>query len=410
MAYNFSELQSEVKRRSTRDQGGTQFDTAIKNAINTSLFRISREAPWMQLRRKHVFPTVGQYTTGTLTATNGSNIFTGSGTLFVTNGITVGRRVLIGGSTQRYVITEVNSETQFKTNLNYDQTSASNLTFTFYGQEEYNMPPQLGRIGVVWHEALGFPYTLEYSTDLEFYMASVPIENQNIPIYYRMWGEDWVITQPLEPSVITISSSSSSDVSKSITIFGDVAGYPDSEVIITNGSDGTTTVSSTKTFQNIERVVKSSSTAGRITVTANTGTSTVAVIPAGYTDSGFMYRKVQLWPLPKTVFNINVQYYKEPDRLVNDGDVHELGSEFDEALLLLSCAKIKYQENQKEANNYFSLYQDELRVLRRYNMDRNMDWRPGLKRPSQRRGRRGFLNKNVIWEQLGGNFGPGSTR
>jgi hypothetical protein len=95
---------------------------------------------------------------------------------------------------------------------------------------------------------------------------------------------------------------------------------------------------------------------------------------------------------------------------VNDGDIHELGMEFDEAIILLACAKIKYQENQKEANNFFSLYKDELAVLRRYNMDRNLDWRPILKRPSQRRGRRGFLNKNIVWDQLGGNYGPQQYR
>ena len=34
MAFIFSELKNEVKRRSTTDQGGTQFDAAIKNIIN----------------------------------------------------------------------------------------------------------------------------------------------------------------------------------------------------------------------------------------------------------------------------------------------------------------------------------------------------------------------------------------
>lgn len=409
MSYTFSELQSEVKRRATRDQGGTQFDTAVKNAINTSLFRLSRECPWLQMRRKHTFATVGTYTTGTLTATNGSNSFTGSGTAFLTNA-TIGRRVKIGSSTQRYIITEINSDTAFKTNLNFDGTSASNLSYTMYGQEEYNMPEQLGRVGCIWHERLGFPYEMEYVTDLEFYSASSPIENQYIPIYYRMWGDNWVIQQPFEPSVVTVASSATADTSKAITVFGDVAGYPDYEVITTNGSNGTTPVAGSKLFQSIERVTKSASTTGRISVTANTGNCSVAVLPVGNTTSGIQYRKIQLWPLPSDVFNVNVQYYKEPYRLVNDGDIHELGMEFDEAIILLACAKIKYAENQKEANNFFTLYRDELAVLRRYNMDRNLDWRPVLKRPSQRRGRRGFLNKNIVWDQLGGNYGPQQYR
>jgi hypothetical protein len=407
MSYTYIELQNEVKRRATRDQGGTQFDTAVKNAINTSLFRLSRECPWLQMRRKHTIATVGTYTTGTLTGTSGSNVFTGVGTDFITASISPGRRCKIGSSTQRYVITEVNNLGQFKTNLNFDSTTASGLSYTIYGQEEYNAPEQLGRIGLMWHERLGFPYQMEYTTDLEFYSASSPIENQYIPIYYRMWGDNWVIQQPLEPSVITVYSSSAADTSQSITIFGDVAGHPDSEVI---SLSGVTLISGTKIFQNVERVAKSDSTEGRISVTANTGNALVATLPTGLTTSGVHYRKIQVWPLPSDVFNINVQYYKEPYRLVNDGDIHELGMEFDEAIILLACAKIKYQENQKEANNFFSLYKDELAVLRRYNMDRNLDWRPILKRPSQRRGRRGFLNKNVVWDQLGGNYGPQQYR
>jgi hypothetical protein len=410
MSYLFSELQDEVKRRATRDQGGTQFDTAIKNAINTSLFRLGRECPWLQMRRKHTFATVGTYTIGTLVAVNGSNVFNGSAfpyTAFLTN-MTVGRRIKIGSSTQRYVVTEINGDMQFKTNLNYDGVSASGLSYMLYGQEEYNMPEQLGRVGGIWHEKLGFPYLMEYTTDLDFYSASSPIENQYIPIYYRMWGENWVIQQPFSPSVVTVVSSSVTDgTSVTITVTGDVAGYPDTETITTNG---TTSVSGSKVFQNIERVSKNATSVGRITVSTNSTNCTVAVLPTGLTTSGMQYRKIQVWPLPSDVFNINVQYYKEPYRLVNDGDIHELGMEFDEAILLLACSKIKYAENQKEAQNFFSLYKDELAVLRRYNMDRNLDWRPILKRPSQRRGRRGFLNKNIVWDQLGGNYGPQQYR
>jgi hypothetical protein len=405
MSYTFLEIKSEVKRRATRDQGGTQFDTAINNAINTSLFRLSRECPWLQMRRKHTFPTVGTYTTGTLTAVKDSNSFVGAGTAFLTN-MTVGRRMKIGSSSQRYVITEVNSDTAFKTNLSYDQTSAALLTYTMYGQEEYNMPAQLGRVGGIWHERLGFPYLMEYTTDLDFYSASSPIENQYIPIYYRMWGDDWVIQQPFEASVLTVVSTAGAD-SCSITVFGEVAGYPDSEVIAVNGI---TPAAGSKVFQTVERVAKNATSIGRITVTANSANCTVAVMPTGLTTSGMQYRKIQVWPLPSDVFNINVQYYKEPYRLVNDGDIHELGMEFDEAIILLACAKIKYAENQKEAQTFFGLYKDELAVLRRYNMDRNLDWRPILKRPSQRRGRRGFLNKNIVWDQLGGNYGPQQYR
>ena len=52
MAFTFKDIQDEVAFRATLNQGGTQFTTAIKNAINTSLFRLSREAYWRPLRRR----------------------------------------------------------------------------------------------------------------------------------------------------------------------------------------------------------------------------------------------------------------------------------------------------------------------------------------------------------------------
>lgn len=409
MSYNFSELKAEVKRRATRDQGGTQFDTSISNIINTSLFRLARECPWRQLTRKATFATTATYTTGSgsLTATNGSKSFSVSGGSLLTDAITIGQRIAIGGSTQRYIIQSITSNSAFTTNLSYDGTNTAAGTFSIYGKEEYNLPIQTGRIGIIWHEAYGYPMKMEYVTDSDFYGANVVIENQRIPVYYRMWTDNWVMSQPSAASVVTVSSSAAADVAKNITVFGTVAGYPDFETIITDGSDGTTPVAGLKSFSAIERISKDSTTTGRITVTSNSALVTVAVLPVGYSTNGIQYKKIQLWPLPTTVFNINVQYYKDPWRLVNDTDIHEMGHEFDEALILLASSKIKFQENQDDGVSFFKLYEDELRVLRKMNIDRNLDWMPSLRRPGQSRGNRGFVNRNLSFEQIGnGNFGP----
>ena len=65
MAFTFSDLKVEVKRRATKNQGGTQFDSGIANTINTSMWRVAREARWRSLRRTATFNTVTTYTTGT---------------------------------------------------------------------------------------------------------------------------------------------------------------------------------------------------------------------------------------------------------------------------------------------------------------------------------------------------------
>ncbi len=104
---------------------------------------------------------------------------------------------------------------------------------------------------------------------------------------------------------------------------------------------------------------------------------------------------------------MNLQYYKDPWRLVNDGDVHELGDEFDQALIYLSIAILKYENNMDEGDKFAVLYKDELRVLRRTNVDK-LDWLPRLLRPRDNifpanlPGPHRFL----AYQQVGADFGP----
>lgn len=404
MALLFSDLQNEVKRRATRDQGGTAFDDGVKNIINTSIFRIGREACWRSMRRKATFDTSGTYTTGSGsdTFTNGSKNVTIGGATLITDGIRIGRRIKLSGDSQIFTIRTITGETTLTIDQNYGGTTTSSGTYSILGQEEYNLPIQTSHRVFLWHEDFGHPYLLTYLTDREFYDLGIDNTIEDTPTHYRMWGEDMVDEQLLAASTITISSSSSSDTSIDVTIFGVVSGYPDYETITTNASNGTTAVAGNKSFTSVERVVKAASSVGRITVTANSTNTNVAVLPVGDTTSGIVYRKIQLYPLPSTVFTMNVQYYKDPYRLVNSGDVHELGQDFDEAIILLATAKLKAESNQKESGVFYNLYQDEIRNLKKNNMDK-IDWFPTLKRPGTR-GRMG-LHPQLSFQQIGSHYG-----
>jgi len=113
---------------------------------------------------------------------------------------------------------------------------------------------------------------------------------------------------------------------------------------------------------------------------------------------------VSYWePPPDNVHPINIFYYKLPWRLVNDDDVHELGQEFDEAIILLATAKIRYQNNSKEGDRFLSLYQDELRSLRKNNADK-LDFLNTLKSPEEGRYGRKF-NQLLDYSQLGSQYG-----
>ena len=406
--YLFSTLQDEVKRRATMNEGGTEFNVAIKNIINSSLFRISREAPFRVMRRRAQIRTNAKYSTGSGSGnfTSGSTYVSVTNATWITNNIKIDRRIKLSGDSEYHRIKAIHGETGLSIGMDYTGSATTTTgTYSILGQEEYNLPIQAGHRMFMWHEEYGYPLKMSYLPDNEFYDASLHNTTESVPVAYRMWGEDMVIDQLLEPSTISISSSDTNDTSIEIMVYGMVEGYPDYETITTNSTDGTTASAGSKSFQSIERVVKTASTAGRITATGNSGNTTVAVMPVGDTTAGIIYRKMQLWPLPSTQFDIQVQYYKDPYRLVNDNDVHEFGQDFDEAIILLSVAKLKGEsEIDKGAKNFFAMYKDEINNVKRTNTDK-IDWFPSLKRPRGSSLSTNSVHPHLSYMQVGSQYG-----
>lgn len=402
MATAFSDLQTEVLRRALRNQGGGQFTTAIKNSINYSMWRIARDAKWRTLRRTTTFNTVTTYSKGTGAAhlTNGSLNFSVTGATFLTDDIRIGRYIKFDGSVIYFKISTITSETAGTLDQVWDGTTTTTAAYAISPQEEYVLPIQIGHSAFLWHRKYGMPKQMKYIQAQDFYGAGVLDILTNIPVAYRMWGVDSCLEQVKSPSVITISSSSSSDTNIGVTVFGIVSGYPDYEIITTNGSNGTTTVNGAKSFSSVERITKNSNTIGRITVTTNTANVTVGVLPVGSTTTGPMYSKVQVYPLPNSIFPINVYYYKLPYQLVNDGDVPEIGEEFSEAIILLASAKMKAEQNQVEdAQQFMELYADEIKSLKQTNLDK-IDYKAILKHAGENDDDQ--FQGGLRWAQVGG--------
>ena len=409
MALLFKDLQDEVLRRATRDQAGTQFTSGTKNIINSSLFRLAREAPWRVLRRKTIFTTVTSYTTGSGAAnvTSGSANVTVTGATFLTDQVTIGRKIKFSGSGTFYYITQITGETTLVLDQPFVGTSSATNIYEILPQEEYNLPPEVSHRMFMWHEMYGYPFKLQYITDQDFYSHSAYLSIKYIPTHYRMWGEDMILKQLTKPSVVSVVSSSTTDVSIPITVTGYVAGYPDWEIIYTNASNGTTASAGSKVFQSVERISKGSASIGRITASGNSAVDTLAVMPTGDTTAGILYKKVQLYALPLYAQPVHVQYYKDPYRLVNDTDIHELGQEFDEAIILLAVAKLKGEQNlQTEADRFEAWYIKELISLRKTNCDK-LDWFPALKRPKNTANDM-LVSSNLLFRQAGPYYGPSS--
>jgi len=383
----FSDLQAEVKRRATRDQAGTTFDTAVKNIINTSLYRLAREAKWRVLRRDSSFDTITSYTTGTgaVTVEEDSKNVSVTGAKFLTDNVQVGRLVKFGGSSTIFTIKTITSETAFTIDMDYDGDDATDEDYEIYPQQIYNLPIQVSHRIILWHREWGYPYQLDFLTDQQFLERGYDDKTTGIPIAYRMWSIDMVKEQLKAASIIKASSSSASDTTQKVAIYGVVSGYPDFEQI---SLTGTAAASGSKSFTIIEKVAKDASTTGRVTITNSAANTTIAVLPVGDTTSGIIYRKVSLYPLPNSVFPIQVYYYKDPYYLVNDYDIHDLGGDFDEAIILLSVSKIKYETSQEQGDKWYAMYKDEVANLRKTNVDK-FDFFPTLNKSKDSRFARG---------------------
>lgn len=406
--FTFADMVNEVRSRVTLDKASTEFDTTIKNTLNTSLFRVARERNWRVLRRFTTFETTASYTTGTgaVSVTNGTKSVTVTGATFLTNNIEIGQRIDLGGSNLPYVIKTITGETTLTVDRNYDGTTSTTQSYEIFGKESYNLPIQAGRIYSLWHEDYGYPYTMHYIKDLDFFSKGISLDDSDTPICWRQTDSNGVLVQPKKAGVLTLASSSSSDTSINVTVYGTVSNYPDYETITTNSSDGTTEVSGTKSFDpgSIERIIKDSSSVGRLTLTADSGNTTVSVLPVGDREGGVMYYKVQIFPFPSRVFPINVIYYKDPHRLTQDRDVHELGQEFDEAIILLTCSKLSYMQSKDVADKFFALYTDEIKSLAKRNMDTILNRFDSLRSPVVNRTT--AAGGKLFYSQLGGNYGP----
>jgi hypothetical protein len=417
MAFAFSDLQSEVLRRGVRDESGTQFNTAAANLVNTAMWTVARSARWKQLRRETTFNTVGPYQVGVANVINNSSSVTLTTATLLTNNIQIGQYITLGGSATYYRILQVNSQTTLTLDQPFTGVTANGVTYGILPLEYYTLPIQIGHEAFFWHRAYGYPLMMTYVPSQDFYMSGVLDVLVNVPLGYRMWGCDASINQPKQPGILSYVSTSTADTSSvSITVAG--------QTTITNSSNGTsylmpatetvnlngtTPVSGTLSFTSVDIVTKNTNTAGAIKITSDSGYTNIGMLPMGNTTTGPLYTKIQLYPLPYLAFPIRCLYYKLPFKMVNAGDVHELGEEFDEAIILLATAKIKAEQGlMQDSQNFIMMYKDEITTLRRTNVDK-IDWYPKLQAPKGN-----YWNAwtgGLRYAQVGGQgqFGPQSA-
>jgi len=405
----FKYLQDEIKRRALKNQAGTEFDEEVKNVANSSMLRVAREAKWRVLRRKTHFDTITSYTSGTnfVSVTNSSTAFSLISTAcnLWTDKVEAGRRVQFGTSSWYYNIRAIYSNTNGTLDLAYRGTTATRTTYEILPQEEYALPVQVDHRCIIWHEDYGRPFRMHYIPDQTFLDTGVTLTQKGTPSHYRMWGENSIKAAIPTATPLVITLASATDYGVEVTVTGTVSGYPRTEKVAWDGAANTNTAYH---FESVETISKDSNTVGTISIVTSRGSYAIATLPAGDSTDIVKYSKMQMFPLPNRVFPINVFYYIDPYKMVNDDDAHLLGENFNEAIILLSVAKFKYQDSQTEGDKWIDMYDDEIKSLKKFNVDK-IDWLPILERPNQGR-TDPYVTKGLLFSQAGGYYGPSSRR
>lgn len=158
--------------------------------------------------------------------------------------------------------------------------------------------------------------------------------------------------QPSSASQLSITSSSTSDTTETVRIKGiDSNGVELDESVTLNGTSAQT---SANTYSEVLAISKSDATVGRVTVTSNSGTVTIALLSPSVLESRATV--MRLYPVPSTVCTIKAPYIVKPTPLSNSYDYP-----------IIDCADIieygatadawRYKRQFAKANEFERLYE-----------------------------------------------------
>jgi len=148
------------------------------------------------------------------------------------------------------------------------------------------------------------------------------------PATYAVTGVYEVTSQPSSAGTVSIVSSSASDTSQTARVRGKLSGVDVSENLTLNG---TTTVTSTQTFDEVHSVRLSTVAAGIITATENAGSTTLVQIPV---NKLFMqYQQITLYPEPSAADTMRITTIRGPRQMVEDDDIPDLPEAWHDVVL-----------------------------------------------------------------------------
>lgn len=133
-----------------------------------------------------------------------------------------------------------------------------------------------------------------------------------------------VTTQLSSASTIGAVSSSASDTTQKVLVKGIVSGEEDYEELTLNG---TTQVTTTKSFSSIQSITKSATTAGRVTITSTGDSSTLLVLSP--IDQTARLRQATFYPTPSASATITIHHFRLPPFLTHAYEDHQIPRRWD---------------------------------------------------------------------------------
>jgi len=148
---------------------------------------------------------------------------------------------------------------------------------------------------------------------------------------FMFWGHSPVKSQPATPGVLTVQSSSNSDIGTAFQVA--VKGInPEGDVMVEIFTlEGHTPITGYYPFEEIISVTKSGEFSGILTITADAGQTLVLTLSS--IEMGKQYRQIFLAQSPDVPETLSYRFFRKPLVLINDYDVPELPSPYSQLLV-----------------------------------------------------------------------------
>jgi hypothetical protein len=217
---------------------------------------------------------------------------------------------------------------------------------TVNGTGDYVLAREVDKIALL--RQTDSPIKLTQVPDEKFFeLIPNPTDTGN-PRWYRLWETDGVATRLAAADTIDVVSSSTSDAGSaelSVSVAGYSSGIWTTETYALNG---TTKVSGTVTFDAREIFVsKQKDTTGTVTVTENSGATTLTTL--GPDERASRFKIATLYPTPGSAITMYLEFYTRIPGLENDSDVPAFNERWHYVVRLGALAKV-YQYLNKETD------------------------------------------------------------